>query len=100
LEEDLEFLVVVVDAGGAGLFAAEVADDGEVVVVADAEVEFVVDDFGDPFPVCVWKFVSVVRDVSIFPTGGRLQRRVWLLYLGRRQIHKLRLSHPWRRKVY
>jgi hypothetical protein len=75
LEEDLEFLVVVVDAGGAGLFAAEVADDGEVVVVADAEVELVVDDFGDPFPVCEGKIVSVVRDGSIFPTGGRLQGR-------------------------
>jgi hypothetical protein len=32
-----------------------VADDGEFVVVADAEVEFVVDHFGDPFAVCcVW----------------------------------------------
>jgi hypothetical protein len=52
LEEELEFLVFVVDSCGPGV-GSLVAEDGEFVVVADAQVEFVVDDFGDPFAVCV-----------------------------------------------
>jgi hypothetical protein len=51
LEEKFEFLVFIENARGSVLGPLATYD-GEFVVVADAEVEFVVDDFGDPFAVC------------------------------------------------
>ena len=69
-----------------------VADEGEVVVVADAEVEFVVDDLVDPFAVC---------DPIIVLAGGILQlgERGGYAYLCRIRSRRRRISRLELRRV-